>query len=193
VYRGVTVTNGLTDPAVVGRVPRTHDPYTSTFETYVLEHGAELARVAFLLTGDRHLAEDLVQVALSKVAPQWDRVTSRGHPGGYVRQVLVRTAVGWRRRHWRAETPAADVPDRAGRDEQAGVDNHDLMRRALLDLPARQRATVVLRFYEDRSEADTAVILRCSVGTIKSQTAKGLARLRLLLDEPSVTDPGVSS
>jgi RNA polymerase sigma-70 factor (sigma-E family) len=193
VYQGVSISSITATEAPAPPLTAEPEPYTSSFETYVLEHGASLARLAFLLTVDHQLAEDLVQTTLAKVALRWDQVAASGHPGGYVRRALVRTAIGWRRRHWHAERPAATVPDTAGRDHLAAVDDHDRLRRALLALPPRQRATVVLRFYEDRPEAEVASILRCSVGTIKSQTAKGLARLRILLDEsPSSPQSGVA-
>jgi len=189
VYEGVSISSDVATYAPAHPLTTEPEPYTAGFETYVVEHGARLARLAFLLTGDHQLAEDLVQTTLAKVALRWDGVVAGGHPGGYVRSALVRTAIGWRRRHWRAERPTETVPERPGADLIPGVDDHDRLRRALLELPARQRAAVVLRFYEDRTEAEVAAILRCSIGTIKSQTAKGLARLRILLDESSSASP----
>jgi RNA polymerase sigma-70 factor (sigma-E family) len=171
-----------------------HQPYVGSFDGYVQECGTALARTAFLLTGDRQLAEDLVQTVLAKIASRWDGLVERGHPGAYVRQTLVRTAIGWHRRRWRAETPSAHLPDRPLGDGTSTVDTRDALRRALLAMPSRQRATVVLRFYEDLGEAEVARLLGCSVGTVKSQTAKGLARLRALLDaSSSETQPGAGS
>ena len=152
--------------------------YVADVDTFVREHGAALARTAFLLTGDHQLAEDLVQTALAKVAVRWDRVAAKGHPGAYVRQTMVRTAIGWRRRRWRGEMPSGDVPETRAADDLVAVDRRDRLRRALLTLPPRQRAAVVLRFYEDRTEADVADLMGCSVGTVKSQTARALAHLR---------------
>jgi RNA polymerase sigma-70 factor (sigma-E family) len=176
-------------PVAGGLVPGAEDTevsdhelvYHEDLDAYVRRQGATLRRSAFLLTGDRHLAEDLVQVSLAKVAPRWDRLVAAGDPTAYVRKVIVHTAVGWRRRRWTAELPTAPLPDAVVRDETAAVDARERLRRALLQVPVRQRAAVVLRFYEDLSEADTAEVLGCSVGTVKSQTAKGLARIRALL------------
>jgi RNA polymerase sigma-70 factor (sigma-E family) len=156
------------------------------FDTYVRRHAQSLCRGAFLLTGDRHLAEDLVQTALAKVAVRWQRIAATGDPTPYVRTVIVRTAIAWHRRRWHGEVPTSPLPDVAGRDQGAAVDGRDRLHRALLLVPARQRAAVVLRFYEDLSEADTARVMGCSVGTVKSQTAKGLARLRTLLGDETI-------
>jgi RNA polymerase sigma-70 factor (sigma-E family) len=159
--------------------------YVGDFDSFVRERGPHLARFAFLLTGDKHLAEDLVQTALAKVAPRWGRIVAHGDPTPYVRRTLVTTAVGWRRRRWRGETPVGPVPEPTGTDHaapaDAQTDTRERLRRALLELPSRQRATVVLRFYEDLAEAEVARMLGCSIGTVKSQTAKALARLRTLL------------
>ena len=166
-------------------LPRTSGPYH--FDTYVHERSAALLRLAFLLTGDAHLAEDLVQVSLVKVMGRWEAVTAGGDPHGYVRTVLLRTALGWRRRRWNGERPSERLPERADDTDAVGtVVVRERLRRALHGLPPRQRAAVVLRHYEDMSEADVARALHCSVGTVKSQTARGLERLRALLDD----DPG---
>jgi RNA polymerase sigma-70 factor (sigma-E family) len=151
------------------------------FDAFVRQHGQGLCRAALLLTGDRHLAEDLVQTALAKVAGRWDRVVAKGDPLPYVRTVVVRTAIAWRRRRWHGEVPTSPLPETSHTDQERAVDGRDRLRRALLLVPPRQRAALVLRFYEDLSEADTAAVMGCSVGTVKSQTAKGLARLRTLL------------
>jgi RNA polymerase sigma-70 factor (sigma-E family) len=150
------------------------------FPAFVRDRSAALARTALLLTADRHLAEDLVQSALAKVADRWTRLASTGDPTPYVRKVMLRTAISWRRRRWAGEVPVATIPDVA--DAAANVrDADECLRRALGGLPPRQRAVLVLRFYEDLTEADTAAALGCSVGTVKSQTAKGLVRLRAAL------------
>jgi RNA polymerase sigma-70 factor (sigma-E family) len=155
------------------------------FDAFVRDHGASLVRGAFLLTGDRQLAEDLVQTVLAKVSLRWSRIVAQGNPVPYVRVAIVRTAIGWRRRRWWGEVPSSPVPDQGGGDTAATVAGRDVLRRALLTLPPRQRAVVVLRFYEDLSEADTAAALGCSAGTVKSQTAKALARLRAVLGDGS--------
>jgi RNA polymerase sigma-70 factor (sigma-E family) len=152
------------------------------FDEYVRTHSVALVRAAYLLTGDRQLAEDLAQTALAKVSLRWDAVASRGDPNAYVRKVMLRTAIGWRRRRWTGERSTARLPEASVLDATALVDVREQLRTALLHLPPRQRAVVVLRFYEDLSEVATAAILGCSVGAVKSQSAKGLAKLRQLCD-----------
>jgi RNA polymerase sigma-70 factor (sigma-E family) len=164
-------------------------PVEAGFDAYVRQHAQSLCRAAFLLTGDHHLAEDLVQTALAKVALRWGRVVAKGEPTPYVRTVIVRTAIAWRRRRWHGEVPTSPLPERAGAEHATSLDRRDRLHQALLQVPPRQRAALVLRFYEDLSVADTARTMRCSVGTVKSQTAKGLAHLRALLaEEPSFSE-----
>jgi len=167
-------------PAAVDDEPETFPPPEVGFDfgDYVRTRSAGLVRAAYLLTGDRQLAEDLAQTALAKVSLRWDVVSARGAPDAYVRKVMVRTSIGWRRRRWHGEHPTAPLPEVAVVDPTAAVDARQRLRAALLALPPRQRAAVVLRFYEDLSETDTAVALGCSVGAVKSQTAKGLVKLR---------------
>ena len=124
------------------------------FDTYVRRQSSALVRLAFLLTGDHHRAKDLVQATLTKVFPRWDTTVARGDPHAYVRTVMVHIAIGWRRRKWEAERPTAELPDRPGElDPVVAVDHRQRLRLALLRLPPRQRAAVVLRHYEDLSEA----------------------------------------
>ncbi|HEY1281603.1 MAG TPA: SigE family RNA polymerase sigma factor [Acidimicrobiales bacterium] len=156
---------------------------TVDFDAYVRDHAQALCRGAFLLTGDRHLAEDLVQTALAKCAPRWGRIADQGDPTPYVRTVIVRTAIAWRRRRWRGEVPTSPLPEATANDPVGVVDGRERLRHALLAVPRRQRAALVLRFYDDLSEAETARVMGCSVGTVKSQTARGLARLRTVLDQ----------
>jgi RNA polymerase sigma-70 factor (sigma-E family) len=161
------------------------------FEDYVRARSAGLVRAAFLLTGDRHLAEDLAQTALARVSVRWDAIVRRGDPEAYVRKTMVRTAIGWHRRRWHGERPTSPMPEVALGDPTAAVDGRERLRVALLCLTPRQRAVVVLRFYEDLSEADTALTLGCSVGAVKSQTSKALSRLRSLL-AASPSRPGAA-
>jgi RNA polymerase sigma-70 factor (sigma-E family) len=159
----------------------------SGFDAYVRQHAQALCRSAFLLTGDRHLAEDLVQTALAKVALRWDRIVAHGDATPYVRKVIVRTAIAWRRRRSSGEVPTSSLPERTTQAEHdSPADRRDLLHHALLEVPARQRVALVLRFYEDLSVAETAKAMRCSVGTVKSQTSKGLAHLRAVLAERSI-------
>ncbi|QZY30610.1 SigE family RNA polymerase sigma factor [Nocardioides coralli] len=156
------------------------------FEEYVAARQGGLLRTAYLLTSNHHDAEDLVQAALVKVVPHWARI--HGDPDPYVRRVMVRESISrWRRRRWR-ELLTDDVPEPAGEAEEPTL-RVDL-RRALDGLAPRQRAVVVLRYLEDRTEAETADILRVSVGTVKSQTRDALRRMReraphLVTEEPA--------
>jgi RNA polymerase sigma-70 factor (sigma-E family) len=154
------------------------------FDSYVRRQSSALLRLAYLLTGDHHRARDLVQSTLTKMLPRWDGVAARGDPHAYVRTVMVHTALGWRRRKWQAEQPTGDLPDRpVNGDPVAAVADRERLRRALGRLPPRQRAAVVLRHYEDLSEAQAAAALGCSIGTVKTHTARGLDRLRTLLTD----------
>ncbi|MET8687469.1 SigE family RNA polymerase sigma factor [Streptomyces sp. NPDC004732] len=151
------------------------------FEEFVAAAGPRLLRVAWLLTGDAHLAEDLLQTALAKVWPKWHRIAGE-HPEAYVRKVLVTTHTSWWRRHWRGEVPHGELPERPGSfDTYEGVDLEQSLAVAVRALPARQRAVVVLRYFEDLSVAETAGILGCAPGTVKSQAAKALRTLREVL------------
>lgn len=146
------------------------------FERFVLSAYPALMRRAFLLVGDHGHAEDLVQGALTTAYVRWRRVRE---PHAYLRTVMTRSAIGWRTRLWRGEYPTDPVPDRPDpADALADVDVADAVRRALMGLPAPQRAVVVLRYFEDCSEAEIAGILGCSAGTVKSRAARALASLR---------------
>lgn len=148
-----------------------------SFRDFVAARATSLWRTAYLLTHDHHLAEDLLQTALTKAWQVWPRV--EGNPEPYVRKILVNTYTSWWRRKWTGEQPTEVLPESAGEDAHAIADvGHDLWQ-AMNRLPRRMRAVVVLRYLEDLSEAETARLLDCSVGTVKSQAAKGLARLRI--------------
>ncbi|MGH3346648.1 MAG: SigE family RNA polymerase sigma factor [Nocardioides sp.] len=153
------------------------------FEEFVAARRAALHRSAYLLTGDVHDAEDLVQVALVKAAARWARIAD--HPEPYVRRILVRESVTrWRRRRWR-ELPYETVPDRAAHPVDS--DSVEALRRALDRLSARQRAVVVLRYYDDLTERQTADVLGISVGTVKSHARDALTRLRDIVPEGVLT------
>lgn len=154
-----------------------------SFRRFIVEHRRSLLRSAYLLTGDRGHAEDLVQTALLKTYRHWDRVVGRGDPSAYVHKVLVTTSTSWWRRLSATEQVIASMPDRA---TDPGWERDDELVRALRELPARMRAVVVLRFYEDLTEARTAEVLGCSVGTVKTQTSRAMARLRELLGPASL-------
>ncbi|SDN83236.1 RNA polymerase sigma-70 factor, sigma-E family [Klenkia soli] len=155
------------------------DELDAEFDAFVRRRYGGLLRTAHLLTGDRALAEDLLQTALLETYRRWDRLADREDPVGYVRRVLVTTQTGWARRFSSREQVLAFPPD-SWREDAGPADRLDLWV-ALRQLPPRMRAVLVLRFYEDLSEAATAEVLRCSVGTVKSQTSRGLARLRTRL------------
>ena len=148
------------------------------FDGFVTARSRALLGAAWLLAGDWQRAEDLLQSALAKAYLAWPRI-GEGHEEAYVRRVLVTTYASWWRRAWRGERPTATVPETAGgADPTAAVDLRLSLLSALDRLTRGQRAVVVLRYYCDLSEAETAAALGCSVGTVKSQAAKGLARLR---------------
>ncbi|MFI6824989.1 SigE family RNA polymerase sigma factor [Micromonospora sp. NPDC050187] len=145
---------------------------------FVRARYGSLLRTAFLLCGDRGKAEDLVQTTLAKTVVAWSRLERAEGVDRYVQRILVNTFVTWRRRRSWWEQPLGRLVERQARDEYVGVEQRDLLRRALEGLPVRQRAAVVLRFYEDLSEQDTAHVLGCSVGTVKSLSSRGLQTLR---------------
>jgi RNA polymerase sigma-70 factor (sigma-E family) len=154
------------------------------FREFAADRARSLRRTAYLLCGDWHLAEDLAQSTLIKMYRSWTRLERRGELDAYVRRVLLRTLLDERRRPWRrSENSYGDVPDTpdttAGPDDVVHrLDVSDLVHRALLILPPRQRATIVLRYFDDLSVADAAAALGCSEGNVKSQTARGLRALR---------------
>lgn len=143
------------------------------FDEYVARSYQQLVRSAYLLVGDLGHAEDLVQSALVRCLQHWDRIESAD---AYVRQTLVRLATRWRRRRWHGELPREQLPDSAGSgaDLDVAVD----VRSALAHLPWQQRAVLVLRYFDDRSEAETAQLLSCSIGTVKSRASRALTALR---------------
>ncbi|HWM74684.1 MAG TPA: SigE family RNA polymerase sigma factor [Nocardioides sp.] len=159
-------------------------PSDGEFTQFAHATWASLYRTAYLLLGDRGEAEDLVQTALAKTYAAWPKVRDVHAAPGYARTVLVNTASSWfRKRSWRNERPTAVLPDLV--DEHDPSDRPALMS-ALAVLPPRQRAVVVLRYYEDLSVAQAASALGISEGTVKSQTSDALARLRTLLGDAVV-------
>jgi RNA polymerase sigma-70 factor (sigma-E family) len=154
--------------------------HDEAFSAFVAARSRHLLQAAHLLTGDRHRAEDLVQTALARAYLRWDRIVDED-PEGYVRRTMVNAHIDWwRRKPWREE--AVDVlPDRAV--DGPDVDTRSALLAALATLSRRQRAVMVLRYYEDMSEADIARTLGCSPGTVKSAASRATARLRELLAE----------
>lgn len=152
------------------------------FTAFVVEVERPLLRTAYLLTGDHGHAEDLVQTALVKAHRHWPRVRDADSPLAYVRRVLVTTHVSWRRRMSTSEQVIETVPDRPGEDLQERQATTDLVRAALRELSPKARAVVVLRYFEDLTEAETARVLGCSTSTVSTHAARGLATLRRHLD-----------
>ena len=149
------------------------------FAAYLQARQASVLRTAYLLTGDRHTAEDLVQTAFAKLYLSWDRVRDQGSIDGYLRRIVVNEHNSLWRRPWKKREHATDeVPE-----PTPTLDEYDDGRSAALwalvqSLPKKARAVLVLRYYEELSEAETAEILGVSVGTVKSQTSRALAALR---------------
>lgn len=153
------------------------------FSEFAAARYGALVRVAFLLSNDRGHAEDLAQSALLKTYVAWGRLRSLQNAEAYARRTMIRLFIRSRRRHWVGEIPAGQPPDPGSRvaslaePGEAAANAMDV-RRALAGLPAGQREVLVLRYFDDRSEAETAALLGISVGTVKSRASRGLAGLR---------------
>ena len=159
------------------------------FTAFARNRTQALLRSAYLLTGDQHLAEDLVQASLARTYLAWRRIDDPANAEAYTRRVMYRLQVSsWRARRLR-ESVTADLPEprQPSTDPTDAADTRIALRAALLKLPPRQRAVLVLRFFEDHTEAQAADLLDVTIGTVKSQTAKGLARLRAIA--PELADP----
>ncbi|MGK5675263.1 SigE family RNA polymerase sigma factor [Micromonospora sp. URMC 106] len=151
---------------------------------FVRSHTPALSRLAYLLTGNHPDAQDLLQSALTKTAVRWHRVAGYDDPVAYVRRVMVNEATSrWRRWRRLRIDPVVKVPERTRPDDATHAVGRVVLWEALGRLTNRQRALLVLRFYEDRSVQETADLLGCSVGTVKSQTHHALARLRAVAPE----------
>lgn len=157
---------------------RKHQDLEEDFRDFVSARSAALLRTAYLLAGDWATAEDLLQTALTKTYLAWKRLGQIEAVEPYARRVLVNTATSWWRRRWHGERPTEFLPERAAPDRLDEQLDRDVLWRHVKALPARQRAVLVLRFYEDMSEAQTAALLNISAGTVKSQTSRALATLR---------------
>ena len=147
------------------------------FAAFVAARTPALLRTAYLLTGDWAAGEDLLQTTLEQCWRRWNRLGA--HPEPYVRQAMLRTFLSWRRRRWTGETPTEELPEVAVDDATSAYDEREQLWRALQRLPRRQRASIVLRYFDDLSEQETATALGISVGTVKSQSSKALAALRV--------------
>jgi RNA polymerase sigma-70 factor (sigma-E family) len=160
------------------------------FEEFVAGALPRLLRFAHVLTGDSAAAEDLVQTALGRSWRAW-RSGRIDDPQAFVRKVMVNSNASWHRRHGGRETAFANPPETViAEDEARRIDDRDAMRRALLTLPPRQRAVIVLRYYEELSELEIAAVMAISPGTVKSQAARALRHLAATL---TATDPAMQA
>lgn len=148
------------------------------FAEFVAARSAALHRTAYLMVGDRQLSQDLLQEALTKTYVAWPRLRDPSRAEAYTRKAITTTAISWyRRRSW-GERPSDTVPDQSRASHDDDVTTREVLWRALQQLPPRQRAAIVLRYYEDLTEAQTAHVMGCAVGTVKSQVSAGLRKLR---------------
>ena len=143
------------------------------FRDFVADESPRPLRAARLLTHDWHAAEDLVQNALVRALPRWAGIE---HPGAWVRRTMLREYLAGRERRWTGEVPTGSLPERGSPDSDADV--RLVLLRALAQLPRQQRAVVVLRYFDDQTEAATATLLGCSVGTVKTHASRALAALQ---------------
>ena len=151
----------------------------AAFAEFAAGRAPALHRAAYLMVGDEQLAQDLVQEALTKTYVAWPRLRDPNNAEAYCRKAITSTAITWfRRKGWANERPTEALPERPGRTQTDAVDDRSMVWAALQQLPPRQRAALVLRFYEDLTEAQTAAAMGCAVGTVKSQVAAGLKKLR---------------
>jgi RNA polymerase sigma-70 factor (sigma-E family) len=144
----------------------------------VYSRGRALLRAAYVLTGNLADAEDLLQSALAKTYQAWDRIEDRAAIDGYVRRAIVNTHISWWRRRKVDEYPTDEIPDQPVADTSGNSELHDTLQRAIGRLPQRMRAAVVLRFFEDMTEAEVAEALGVSQGTVKSTVSRAVAKLR---------------
>lgn len=149
-----------------------------SFTDFVTEQGRGLLRTAWLLTGDWAASEDLVQTTFTRVWRHWDRVRDADDPASYVRRIMLNCHLKTLRRRWNGERPTATLPEVAGVDAHAASEIRTSLETALATLPPRQRAVVVLRYFSDLTEVQTAAELGCSVGTVKSQASRAMVTLR---------------
>lgn len=156
-------------------------PDNSAFNRLLRDRSTAMLRTAFLFTGDHYLAEDLLQSALTKTYLRWGSLREEGAGEAYVRKVMASIYTRWYRRKWNSEYPTEDLPERGTLDPYPASDDRVVVSQLLGALSRRQRAVVVLRFYEDMSEKDVAETLGMSVGTVKSTTAAAAAKLRKLV------------
>jgi RNA polymerase sigma-70 factor (sigma-E family) len=159
------------------------------FAEFVHARSPALHRAAYLMVGDVALAQDLVQEALVKTYAAWGRLRDKGNAEAYCRKAITTTAISWfRRKSWSRERPTGTLPETGHAGHGDDVARSQWLWDALQQLPVRQRAAIVLRYYEDLTEAQTAEAMGCAVGTVKSQVSSGIGKLRDLLgdDDPDL-------
>ncbi|HZE39517.1 MAG TPA: SigE family RNA polymerase sigma factor [Stackebrandtia sp.] len=155
------------------------------FDEYVRARGGALLRFSFLLCGDAHRAEDFVQEALIRCHRRWRRIERDAGPDAYVRKAILRQFLSWRRRRSASEVVSGEIADTAVEADAAQrIVDRDALWHLVSGLPRRQRAVLVLRYYEDLADADIAESLGCTAATVRVHAARGLARLR---DNPEVS------
>ncbi|QIK76358.1 SigE family RNA polymerase sigma factor [Nocardioides piscis] len=156
----------------------------AAFAEFVAARSAALHRAAYLMVGERQLAQDLVQEALTKTYVAWPRLRDPSKAEAYTRRTITTTAISWyRRKSWHGERPTETLPEGATSGHDETVAQREWLWQALQQLPPRQRAAIVLRFYEDLTEVQTAEAMGCAVGTVKSQVSAGLTKLRTQLGD----------
>jgi RNA polymerase sigma-70 factor (sigma-E family) len=165
------------------------------FDEFVVNRGQALLRFAYLLTGDRHLAEDLLQEVLVRVHQRWTRIERTEGAEFYVRTALVRQNISWwRRRSHRSEKPVAELPDAPDRrNTEQAIAARDEMWGLLATLPRRQRTVLVLRFYEDLADDQIADLLGCSPVNVRVHASRALARLRATLTSATLTTDTINT
>lgn len=176
------------EPGVGSRVKaQAQQDKDAEFEAYMAARQPSLLRTAYLISGDRHTAEDLVQTALAKLYLSWDRVHDRHMLDGYVRRIIVNEHNSLWRRAWKKRELSTDtLPDDRTVTHEHDEGKRDALWEFVQTLPRRQRAVIVLRYYEDLSEAEIAETLGVSVGTVKSQASRALAAMRSRVHENPV-------
>jgi RNA polymerase sigma-70 factor (sigma-E family) len=152
------------------------------FGEFVAARRAVLFRAAVLLTGDVHLAEDVLQATFMRVWLRWRSVSAMENPDAYVQRVLVSVFLSWRRRKSWHETPSIAIPDVVRESQAAEIDSHIDLMTAIRRLPPRQRTVIALRYLLDASEAETATAMGCSIGTVKRQAHRAIGNLRVELE-----------
>jgi RNA polymerase sigma-70 factor (sigma-E family) len=170
------------------------EAFDEAFSEYVAARQRALLRTAYVLTGNHHAAEDLVQTALARVYLSWNRIRDKQALDAYVRRAMVNEHTSWWRRAWRRlEHTTDELPNRPAAEPDLGAEDRDELKEFVHSLPPRQRVAIVLRYLEGLSEAETAEIMDCSVGTVKSSTSRALAALRDKYAGTTTADAGKGS